>query len=228
MKRLVAITVTLVLGWWGISMVRSLNSSEGALKVSVDDGEEGRSAHMTAPPPQPEVVPASVETRAPASVPSKVVTFEFQKELSSFANLQAKVLPSEDEKVEKEYLLRSERLLRGIGARLTKLPLMPIGEQDVAIDLLVEALKSGDKFAATQVMGAIVSDAQVENVSLDREVREQLAGIKAEVLYHWAALSPEDSRQIQGMLPGPASKKIWDNVTEAHRTNLAQSAEEGR
>ncbi len=98
--------------------------------------------------------------------------------------------------------------------------------QDAAVDLLVEALKSGDKAMAAEVARAVIEDPAVENAGTDRSVRENLAGIKAEVLYHWAAIMPDDASNIERSLPGPVSRKIWDNVNRRHASNLAESAEE--
>jgi hypothetical protein len=146
--------------------------------------------------------------------------------LNSYAQLKTKVLPSAEEQSARERLLKDARFLRATGDRLLKVPLLPIGEQDVAIDLLIEALQGGDQQAAKAVIGEIVSDNQVEDTKLPTDVREQLAGIKAEVIYHYTAYRPEEVGQVSSSLPGPVSRKIWNNVTEAQKNNLAESQAE--
>lgn len=228
----IIVAVAVILGWWGISMTRSLSSEDGSFRVPVADGEEGittalrepaaaevKPKMMTVEVPDPKMGPAAME---------KPVVFEFQNELNSYAMLKTKVLPSADEKLQRESLLKNAALLRSLGQRLVKQPLMSLGEQDVALDLLVEALTKGDHGEAAAAIGAIVADAQLEDPKLSMPVREQLAGIKAELLFHWTAYEPKQAGQVAGMLPGPASKKIWDNVQEAQRNNLAASAEESR
>jgi len=220
----IVFAVVIILGWWGISLTRSLSTSEGSFKRPVADGEEGKSAlRMDVPVAAPAATaPAPEQVKAVKPPPA----FEFQNELNHFAQLKAKVLPSPEERAEREALLKDRRLLLSLGQRLAKVPLMALGEQDVAIDLLVEALQNGDKEAAQEAIGAIVADAQVENTQLSIPVREQLAGIKAEVLYHWTAYEPSQASRVGSLLPGPASRKIWGNVIEAQKNNLAESAQE--
>lgn len=227
-KRVFITTVVVILGWWGISMMRYLASNDGAFKTPTEDpvvtATRPKATLPTTmkgaggPTPAPGPSAAGPRNLAPASVP-----FEYQTQLNEFAALKAKVLPSKEESLKMKRLLTDVGFLRGVGVRLARLPLLPLGEQDVAIDLLIEALKTGDKGTAQEVLGSIVSDKQVENVKLEREVREQLAGIKGEVLYHWAAIMPDEARRIIASLPGPVSRKIWRNVEDTHENNLAES-----
>lgn len=227
-KQSLITVVCLVLGWWGISLMKSLSTTDGSLKLPVEEIEARKAAERSVAEMKtaPSEVAAMIPPPAVSSKPP--VLFESQAELNVYAALKAKVLPSDSEKSERQSLVNNGRLLASIANRLTTIPLMALGEQDVAIDLLVEAFKSGDKQAAEVAMRAVVTDAQVENAKLDREVREQLAGIKAEVLYHWAALAPEAQDTIAHQLPGPASLKIWKNVQDSHASNLAESRAEER
>lgn len=168
--------------------------------------------------------------REPESVaPSKIwpdKPFPYQKQLDDFLALKEKVLPSAAEQAELAQLLSDSSLLRAIGLRLTETSLAPTvrASQDAAVGLLVEALKTGDKALASEIARQVVEDPQVENASFDRGVRENLAGIKAEVLYHWAALAPDDAASVERSLPGPVSQKIWANVAHRHASNRAESA----
>lgn len=168
-------------------------------------------------------VSAKIEVK-PIITPVPEKPFQYQAELDSFLKFKGKVFLTEQEKAERNRLLHDASLLRALGLRLTEASLAPsvTASQDAAVDLLIEALKSGDNEMASQVAKSVVEDSQVENTSLERGVRENLAGIKAEVLYHWAAMSP-DSAGIERYLPGPVSQKIWANVNRRHASNTAES-----
>ncbi|HMN68135.1 MAG TPA: hypothetical protein PKC28_06305 [Bdellovibrionales bacterium] len=183
--------------------------------------KDAKAPLLQAPSSSGSVKPDITPPKAKAVIPP--VAFEYQNELNQYAALQAKVLPSPDERDKKQALLINPKLLMGMAVRLVRLPLLPLGEQGAAIDLLLDAVKSGDREAAETALAVVVEDKQVEDPSLMGGVREQLAGIKAEVLYHWAALVPSQVPQIPKRLPGPASRKIWDNVREAHSDNEAES-----
>jgi len=231
MKRTPAfILAAFVLGWWGISMTRSLSlskSSEERVALeepSAQDADAAAEATPAAGGPDSARKPAAISP-APARVepaPKPMPKFEYQSELNSYAQLKTKVLPSPEEEAARGALLKNALFLRSLGERLTKTPLLPLGEQDVALDLLVDALKNGDKSTAEAAITDIVSDKQVEDAAIPQPVREQLAGIKAELLYHWTALEPDQAAQVAHLLPGQVSRKIWNNVTEAQKNNLAE------
>jgi hypothetical protein len=167
----------------------------------------------------------AVSAVKPAALPPPEKTFRYQSELDVFTKIKSKVFLTDQEKAERDRLTHDASLLRALGLHLTD---SGVGKtsQDAAVDLLIEALKSGDKAMASEVAKAVIEDAQVENATLEQGVRENLAGIKAEVLYHWAAYMPEDAAGIERYLPGPVSQKIWSNVTRRHESNRAESREE--
>jgi hypothetical protein len=224
-KRALTGVVLIVLGYWGISTVRSLTSREGALKLPQEEIEAQKIVERTAASAQV----AAKATQAPkADIPppppeSQPVIFEAQTDLSTYAQLKTKVVPNATEKKERERIIHDQRTIASIGKRLLQIPTLALGQQIAAIDLLVEAFKSGDKSASEQAMREIVADKQVEDTKLSAEVREQLAGIKAEVLYNWGALAPEQQNEIARQLPGPASEQIWKNVQDTFASNLAES-----
>lgn len=226
-KRALAATVLIVLGYWGVSTLRSLSSSEGKLLVPQEEIEAQRImerspaevAEPKPPIPKTNLLPHPPETTTP-------VIFEAQAELTAYAQLKTIVLPSAAEKKERSRILHDGRVLGSVGKRLSQIPTLSLGEQVAAIDLLIEALKSGDKAAAEEAMREIVADKQIEDVKLPLEVREQLAGIKAEILYNWAAIEPNQQSDIARRLPGPASEKIWRNVQDTFANNIAESESE--
>lgn len=225
MRKAVIITVIgLILGYWGISLGRSLGSSTNGL-VSVHSAAE-EDIRFTPPPRQPaskalEAVPLAGSQPPPIA---RSINFEYQSELDAYTTLKSIILPTEEQKQERSKLLSNGRLLAALGARLVKQPLLDLSEQDVAVDILLDALKDGDSRAAEDALKSVVRDSQVEDLALDRPVREQLAGVKAEVLYQWAALAPHVSGDLASLLPGPTSQKIWQNVLNSHQRNVAESA----
>lgn len=223
------IATAVIVGWWAFSVTRPSSETRAVARNPQNIQNAGRETSTPA-------IQAKVkESKALASVITKVeqkktlVPFEFQKELDEYAALKTKVLPSGDEQRSRDRLLKDARFLRSLGARLSKIPMLPLGEQDAALDVLVDALKNGDKAAAEQAISEIVEDRQVEDVKIPGEQREQLAGVKAEVLYHWTAIDSGQAAQVAKLLPGPVSRKIWSNVQEAQQNNLAESTlEAGR
>ena len=214
---------------WGISQETPPKPDTQAFKV--DSTPFARSKETLAASAQ--ATAAAKTSRTPQSHvpaarqwPERV--FHYQTELDSFQKIRTKVFLSDAEQQERRRLLNDISLLRALGLRLTEASLAPAvtASQDAAVDLLIEALKSGDKAMASEVAKTVIEDPGVENASTDRSVRENLAGIKAEVLYHWAALIPEDTSVIERSLPGPVSQKIWANVTHRHASNTAESATE--
>lgn len=221
-RELVLGALAFLLAWWGIARSSSEVKSAESASLAETKPEPSRATPKAPEVPESvEPVPPPLET--PKPVLPTAIPFEFQSELNTYADLKAKVLPSEEEKSARELLLKNANLLRSVGARLMRTPLLPLGEQDIAIDLLFEALEKGDKSASAEALAAVVADGQVEDKKLPIPVREQLAGIKAEVLYHWMAVSPDQARRLGSLLPGPASRRIWENVKEAHSQNLQTS-----
>jgi len=223
MRRALVIPVALVLAWWGISVTRSLSPARAP--ASVDDPP--RAPRVAAKPATVTTAPAPLNAAGLAKQGSPTMSrpFEFQKELNSYLDLQAKVFLSAEEEREKQELLHHGGLMRALGRRLREATRsqQAMVEQDAAIDLLVEALKAGDSGVASEVLRDVVQDRQVEDSALDRASREQLAGLKAEVLYQWSAINPQMSSNLQAWLPGPVSQKIWSNVLRMQQSNQAES-----
>ena len=117
------IATALIIGWWGYSVTRP---SPGTYQRIQEPESE-----------PPAVAQKPLAARKPASVPAAKVAvkadtlapkFDFQKELSEYAQLKTKVLPSEEERRAKQALLNDSRFLRGLGARLIRSPMLPLGE----------------------------------------------------------------------------------------------------
>ncbi len=238
-KTPVIIASLIILGGWGISMTRFLSSSsksaDGSANGSADSAKSDPADRSAGSKPYPDSaviaarIPASVpaaNSPAPARVEVSPIKFQFQEELNSYAQLKTKVLPSPKEQAAKSALLKNASFLRSLSDRLTKVPMLSIGEQDAALDLLVDALKNGDQATAEGAIADVIADKQVEDTKVAAPVREQMAGIKAELLYHWTAVQPDQASQVGRLLPGPVSQRIWNNVRAAQSNNLAESESE--
>src|SRR5690606_1543654 len=114
----IVVAVALILGWWGISMTRSLSTPDGSFRTPVADGEEGMTALQidSEPAKTPAAAVKPVENVKPTENVKPAAPFEFQSELNTYAQLKAKVLPSEEEKAARESLLKNPNLLRSIGS----------------------------------------------------------------------------------------------------------------
>jgi hypothetical protein len=232
MRKTILIPVAILMGWWAISVTISLASSRA------ERADEMPSSPFPPSTSVPKVdKPAAPAGRQPASKTSGISRssamshpFEYPSELTSYMDLHEKVMLSDQEKREKTDLLRHTGLIKAMGKRLREASRTPevMTEQDAAIDFLIEALKDGDTSVASEVLRDVVQDRQVEDAGLDRGLREQLAGLKAEVLYQWSAMNPGISGTLQAWLPGPVSRKIWANVLRMQQSNLAESEEHVR
>jgi hypothetical protein len=227
MRRAIVIPVALIVGWWAISMSRSLSGVEGSGPQVPEVPVARKLASVPLTEAQAGTVKA-VKKDSSEAAPAKTVAkeppyrpFPFVKELTSYLDLKAKVFMTDDERRERARLLNHQEFMRALAERLmdpSRSPLL-MQEQDAAVDLLVEAVQTGDKGLATELLNRVVQDAQVENESLETSVREHLAGLKAEVLYQWSAVSPEAAATVPGLLPGPVSQKIWANVVHRQHSN---------
>lgn len=148
-------------------------------------------------------------------------------ELAMYTLLHRKVFLNEGESAEKSSLLKNASVLRAMGVRLVRPPgsEAAAGEQNTAIEMLIEALRSGDSEVASEVLKGVIKDSQIEDGQLEMSIRSNLAGIKAEILFQWSALRPTQAQELATLLPGPVSRKIWQNVIDAQTSNVAESVD---
>lgn len=214
--RRISFLIALVVTLWGISEMRP----------RAPERELAAEKPTFIAPSEKEIEKVEVKVSPRDSVKSSAPVFAFRAELNSYAELKTKVLPTDSERDARESLIKNAVFLSAVGDRLRQLPLLAIGEQDAALDLLIEASQKGDQEAARATILSVVEDSKVEDEALPEAVREQLAGIKAELLFHWTAFEPNQGAEVAKRLPGPVSRKIWSNVLAAQRSNLALSADE--
>jgi hypothetical protein len=169
---------------------------------------------------------AAVVPIVPAPLKLEKKPEPFATELAEYAVLKKKVFLTAAEESQRNSFLKNDKILRGMRSRLLSSPTTAkeAKEQNAAIDLLLDAVRIGDSEVAVEVLRDVVADGQIEDENIDRATRENLAGVKAEVLYQWSALKPAQAQELANMLPGPVSQKIWQNVVSAQASNLSESA----
>jgi len=199
--------------------------------------EQASKANLYAPTPSKSLdkalVTASSQIQTPGSTstPSQsLLDPQMVQDLQKFQSLQVKSLPSLEEENIKKELLRNSFFLKGAGFILQNTKFMSdpsyLQAENAALDLLIEALRSGDRKVAFQVIQKVIQDPQIEDPQISLETRKTLAGIKAELLFHSTALYPSQFQGLEASLPGPVSQKIWQNVQEQQNENLAESRRE--
>ncbi len=206
---------------------RTLKSNPQADTLDAQNVTEALDSTTPVVVPIRQVATAKVGPEGAVEAKFKAKTLPHTQELERYATLRSKVFLDETEESQKEQLLRNPAVLRSLGQRLLRSASDDAAalEQNNAIEMLLDALRSGDGPVATEVLKAVVEDGQVENADLDLASRENLAGIKAEVLYQWSAIRPVQSAQLVTWLPGPVSQRIWTNVVNLQASNLAESAD---
>lgn len=147
--------------------------------------------------------------------------------IQKFKVIQAKVFRSADDEKQWKIMISDSRHLLQLGQYLKDLKSIDSEDfkanQNAAIDLLIAALKGGDAATAEQAILEVIKDAQVEDDKLAQSSRDLLGGIKAELLYESSSIKPELAEQLEKILPGPVSQKIWKNVQQQQADNLALS-----
>ncbi len=162
--------------------------------------------------------------------PQVTWTPEMKARLKAFQTLQNKSVMTPKEEDERLALLQDADLIAKISNTLRSRTAQQDPQfeenQNIGIDLLVEALKGGNEQAAIDAIWEQIRDGQVEDVNIPLAQRKVLGGIKGELLYHATALRPDAFQDVEIDLPGPASQKIWKNVQGQHEMNLDSSQAE--
>jgi|GEM_PF-4994861 hypothetical protein len=174
---------------------------------------------------------ASVTQAAPSmipnstSVPSPVFKdFAHKEDLSRFAHIAQKALLLPADTIARTDLLKDENLIRSLT------PLLTTAAQDSserqlqnsAIDMLLAALQTDSRDVAVGILKDVVANAGVENDAMPQAERQQIAGVKAEVLMALSA-DPKFQEDITSLFPGPVTGKIWNNIQQRQASNLAES-----
>jgi hypothetical protein len=225
--------VSMVYTPWNVPEKGTLQAKNGdETSVSSFDGANSTArtkiVDMRHPAVAAQVVKSEEQLDA-ARMPSRRGPGDFAvgTKLTAYAILNKKALLTDKESEEKVRMLADPELIRGLEEVLLQASLSdPQLEfmQDNAIDLLFEARGTVNGQIAEKVLRTIVEDARTEDAKLDMETRRSLAGIKAEIVYQWSAREPDSAPEIASWLPGPVSRKIWNNVIRAQATNEFDSS----
>ncbi|MEZ0391979.1 MAG: hypothetical protein ACAH59_07185 [Pseudobdellovibrionaceae bacterium] len=199
--------------------INSTASSEKKSEKKSEEKQEEKSSEVLTPVPT-----------TSAQVKKERLNPSLQAELRELQIIKAKPFPTAAEQEKKKSLLKNSEFLRSLGETLRNVHLMQDPQyetsENAALDFLMEALQSGDQKTALEVSKQLIQDPQVENDKLPQELREILAGIKGEILYHATSIAPSSLGPIESLLPGPVSQRIWENVQNEQRSNLAESQRE--
>jgi len=169
------------------------------------------------------------ETARP--LPAILTSHPFKAEIETFRELSKKIFLTDEEREKRLELLEHREFIHSLGELFkadASQDLHLKQTQNVALDFLFASLRNDARSPAADVLMKIVEDAEIERDDLDRQTRQELAGVKAEVLFYWSALDPSSNGRIERLLPGPVSRRIWQNVIDSQKSNLDESAEEAK
>lgn len=171
-------------------------------------------------------VAAEIKTNAESIRPREVV--ELSKHLVQIKLIQKKVFKNDAELNVVESFINSRPRLQSLAALLTNRDVlldMNSADHSNAVDVLIAASQSGNTQYAEELILEIIRDGKIENENENQTVRQNLAGIKAELMYHAVRI---DNRTVQNSISGPVTQKIWDNVQQAQADNVTASQLERR
>lgn len=182
------------------------------------------------PDPAKSEIKAASEPAAIVSVEVSPETFPQIEKANDFRSIQAKVFKSPEELHKIKLISTDATYLDALRKYLTNANAAIKAEfreqQNLAIDILLEGLKYAESSAAESALRAIIKDATIENSELNFPARAALAAVKAEVLYQSSAMRADLFANVEDLLPGPVSKKIWDNVLLKQAENAKESEAE--
>ncbi len=150
------------------------------------------------------------------------------KQLNQIYAIQKKVFKSEVELEVVKSFINSRSKLQSLVTLLTNRQSLietSSADRSAAVDVLIEASKAESAQYAEELILEIIRDSKIENKNEIPSVRESLAGIKAELMYHAVRI---DNRTVQNSVSGPVTQKIWENVQQAQADNVSESQLERR
>lgn len=152
--------------------------------------------------------------------------FKYADEIASYSVIQSKVFLSEDEKALRKKFLEDQDMLRSFKSIL----LIPAQDmktmkmQNAALDILFESFELDPQGISLELFKDVISNPTVEDAQLSSQERQAVAEIKAEILFRVSAAVPESRAELESLLPGPVSQRLWQNVVAQQKSNLAESA----
>ena len=143
--------------------------------------------------------------------------------LAEYAQIKAKVFTTELEKTRRQTLYGDTVFLKKLGQVVSTPTSATNDEKNAAVDLLIEAASQGHSDLANALIKDVVADKTIEDSSMAMDVREDLAGLKAELIYRWVADQPARASDVASAIPGPVTSQIWKNVQAQHEQNRLES-----
>lgn len=183
-------------------------------------------AHPILLEPRPIVLAAPKVAPVVAAVPIQLNDInELKPQMESFMLLNKKIIKTDDEKEQFASLLKDSRTLKNVRGLLLRPTKTDADLQNQALDLVIESLKAGQS-EALDVLASFVADPSLELGGQDASVQQFKAELKAQALLEWSSQQPQQSQYIESILPGPISKRIWQNVMAHQNNNVAESESE--
>lgn len=211
-----------------IVTVFAVRHSSQETVVEVESQDPGQVVTVSPPALVSEEVAKAPTVEAPVktAVVEKSLTDSEKKELSAqledFDRLYNKLLKNEDERDSYQASLKNPNVFR----LLKRAVLHPSREnaklQDLSVTYLMEALQAHSE-EASRVVNDIIADNTIENPTVDSQSRQLQAELKADILYQWTSMHPEQVQHVSSILPGRASQRIWQNVLDLQASNEAES-----
>lgn len=224
--------IYLSIGVAAIAMVSVFSASHRTVDTPAVSSEVPSVVAETAAPlmdKKNEVVKESNVVASPQVVSEPAFFSESEKrelttQLEDFDHLYKKLLKSAEEREEYHASLKNKKVF----PLIKKMILHPTREnaklQDLGLNYLMEALQT-DRPGVSVVLSEIIADASIENSKIPIETRQQQAELKAEILYQWTSMYPEQATTVSGLLPGRASQNIWRNVQDLQANNESESVD---
>lgn len=206
--------------------------------LSLREGGEGSPAPASVIAIEGEVIAVDAKKRDVASTATPVIALKQREwkptqvpglspvtrmKLREFSTLKRKVFLDNEEKRRLSELTRDPEFLASLA------PIFNINANrdetslNAAVDVLLDAATKERSETAASVLLGVIADPSIENETVPFKLRESLSGIKAEIMFLWTAATPERANHMEAMLPGPASRRLWENVLNAQERNRSES-----
>jgi hypothetical protein len=150
--------------------------------------------------------------------------------LATFVKTQHKPLLNTEEKNLLARQADDRNMIDGAFQILKQTP-ERVNNEDVIAHLhatrfLLEALDGKESTYVLKNIEDIIKEPSIEKLEASLQVRNFIAGDRAELMYGLLQFNPELSTEIKSALPGPISTKIFENVLKHRQVLFAEAATE--
>lgn len=199
-------------------------------------GKSGKSAPIAASPASPVVSKPVVAAWHPKALPTpqlnklkdaKAPAQDFKaygESLREYAGLRAKVLRTTDEDRAYTDALRSTAFLTTSQEFLSQAPTAKTEAAAMqATQVLIDALKNDANGFAKEIVYQLLTDGHMDNKTFSPVQRQLAARDRAELMFHYLALHPEERASLKGDMTKPNSRTVFAAVQSEHMRNVASS-----